>query len=264
MGTVRPRAPRRRSWFAALVAGALALSMGLISPAAGGPLTELLPNIEAQPAFGLDVIKSGGTKYLRFSTSTPNIGTGPLQMVPKKDDCNGDGDFENDRTAQQFTFFDMDADGVFTRGVDTQKEKRIAGCFFFHAAHNHWHFEDFANYRLTKLSDGKAVATRTKVGFCMLDSLRTHPELPGSPTSRYYDSCQPTGAQGISVGWEDLYSAQLEGQNFDLTGVADGKYCVRINIDPNNRLEEASDDDNRSARAVRLVGMNVTPLSRAC
>ncbi|MEX2274302.1 MAG: lysyl oxidase family protein [Actinomycetota bacterium] len=260
---MRLRSPRR-SWLAALLAGTLALSLESVSPAAGGDLTELLPNIAAQPAFSLDVVNSNGTRYLRFSTSTPNIGTGPLEMVPRKNDCDGDGDRKNDRSAMQWTFLDVDADGVFDRGIDVQWEKRLAGCFFFHAAHNHWHFEDFANYRLTRLSDGKAVATRTKVGFCMLDSLRTHPELPGSPSSRYYDSCQPTVHQGISVGWEDLYSAQLEGQNFDIDGVADGKYCVRINIDPNNHLEETSDDDNRSTKAVRLVGMSVTPLSRTC
>ena len=103
-----------------------------------------------------------------------------------ENDCDGDGDPLNDRKAFQRIFGDTDGDGVFTRGSDTVLSKRFAGCSIFHVAHDHWHFEEFARYRLVKPKTEDVVASSEKVSFCVRDSIRFDAAClvrPGSSTT---------------------------------------------------------------------------------
>ncbi len=165
-------------------------------------------------------VTPGMRRLIRFTVTTPNIGDAdvfvgnPLSHM----DPNGDGDF-------------ADQDGMF----------EYASC------HNHFHFQNYAVYRLIeRLPDGSdgRVWRAAKKGFCMLD---TDP----NPTSTYsneqpagdrnYYSCGTLtrpGFQGVSHGWADTYIWVLAGQYFVLDGgdgqdpVPPGLYTIEVTVNP--------------------------------
>src|SRR3989442_212226 len=83
-------------------------------------------------------------------------------------------------------------------GVDTASRTQLAGCEIFHAAHNHWHFEDYAQFQL-KDAAGTTVVQGTKTSFCLGDNVHSTPGLPGSPSTAYYRTCDQVTPQGISA-----------------------------------------------------------------
>ena len=48
----------------------------------------------------------------------------------------------------------------------------------------------------------------------------------------------------LPAGWGDTYYQSVAGQSFDLTGLANGHYQIRVTTDPNNRLLETSYANN--------------------
>jgi hypothetical protein len=253
-----------------LTGGSSSLVLGGTASAAGDDnvpqAVQLLPNVQALPAFNLRVQTSpGGRRALRLAAQIADAGVGPLEVYPVADDCNGNGDYTDDRSGYQRTFADLDGDGVFTRGVDTKQTSRFAGCFFFHPQHNHWHFEDWARYDLARLSDGVVVATGGKVSFCIADTDHVYPNIPGSPTGAYYGlTCGPDDTEGLSVGWSDVYTQDLPGQKIPITRVRNGDYCVVITADPDNLLVENDETDNLSYVPIRLQGTTVTVIGSSC
>jgi hypothetical protein len=227
---------------------------------------ELLPNLQAFPATDLTVqVSPGGRRALRLAAQVADAGIGPLEVYPIADDCNDNGDYTDDRSGYQRTFADMDGDGVFTRGVDVKQTSRFAGCFFFHPQHNHWHFEDWARYDLARLSDGVVVASGGKTSFCIADTDRAYPAIPGSPPLPYYGlTCRPDDTEGLSVGWSDTYSAGLAGQKIPVTRVPNGNYCLIVTADPDDLLVESDETDNRGTVPVRLQGPTVTVIGSSC
>ena len=233
-----------------------------VTPAAPG--SPLLPNLWTMAPLEFQITHEGGRRLLRVTNASVNVGLGPMELNPKKKDCNGDGDFENDRTAIQRVYEDGNGDGIFTRGVDTTVTTKVVGCFHFSRTHQHWHFKNFASYSLERLSDGVEVAAHDKIGFCLIDSQHPYPGIPGSPSENVYDTCQPDHFQGLSPGWADVYTAALPGQFVDVTSVPDGSYCFISHVDPGNKLAESSDADNTATQAIELTGDSVSPIAAAC
>ena len=91
-----------------------------------------------------------------------------------------------EKPAFQRVYQDSDGNGVFRRGVDTSFSEVQTGCIAYHPAHNHLHFQDFANYVLARVADGAVVASSYKVTFCIIDSRRFFTALLSSPGSGYY------------------------------------------------------------------------------
>ena len=244
----------------------MALSMGLSGggPVAAGEDAELLPNLHPRwPTSVWIDPQADETRLLRFTTEVLNKGVGPLELEPVAEDCDEDGDFDNDRLAYQHIYSDSNGDGYFTRGVDTRPPRAVqAGCSFFHPDHNHWHFEDFARYQLLGFNaDGSigdpVVPVSEKVSFCLVDSNRARRRLPGSPSSAHYSGfspdplvgCGPDDVMGISIGWADVYSSLLPGQSFTLPAdFSDGAYCLKVMIDPSNRLDETNERNSRKMK----------------
>ena len=161
-------------------------------------------------------VTPGLRRLIRFTVTTPNIGEAdvfvgsPLAHA----DPNGDGNYS-------------DGDGMFE----------------FATCHNHFHFQNYAVYRLIDATTGR-VWRSAKKGFCMLD---TDP----NPASTYsgeapagdnnYMSCGTLtrdGFQGVSHGWSDTYVFQLAGQYFILDGgdgqpvVPPGDYFIEVTVNP--------------------------------
>lgn len=225
----------------------------------------LLPNISTLQPTGLRTVRSdGGTRLLRFSNTIANVGAGPVELEPRKHDCDGDGNPANDREAIQRIYHDMDGVGVYRRSVDTSVQTRVAGCFEFSVAHGHWHFHDFADYQLVDIASGEAIVMNDKVGFCLLDTLHPYPGVPGSPSHRYYRGCRRNSVQGQSVGFADIYAWYFAGQWMDVTGTPNGDYCLVTTADPADQLLESDETDNAYRQQIRLTGSGVIPLTNAC
>ena len=156
-------------------------------------------------------ITPGEHKLLRFTVSTPNIGTADVNL----------GD-PNAHIAAN--------DGLY----------EYAPC------HRHFHFRHYTLYELIDPATG-TVWRAAKRGFCMID-IEKYQAFPGPANNdRNYLSCgaPPTatdpaivGNQGISLGWADTYVWKLGGQYFVLDGgdnqpvVPPGTYIIRITVNP--------------------------------
>jgi Lysyl oxidase len=271
------------------VAVPMLLALGLFAPSvstAGEP-EEMKPNLRVLRALCpsertlcngrnlvggyVNVVPIEGRRVLQFTTNVLNRGKGPLELGPKDDEpCAGS---EVDYRAVQRIYSDQDGDGVYDWAVSHQQPRdhvdpRIVdiegGCFKFHDQHNHWHFQDFADYALHRVNaQGNLVKTAAaradKVSFCMLDTSQASWQMAGQPGSPEYPggrcnesnpddpNWDPTKklVSGISVGWYDSYPYHLEGQSFDITEKPVGVYCLSMTLDPLDLLDEANRLDNR-------------------
>lgn len=150
----------------------------------------------------------GTRTLLKFNTTTPNIGAGDLFL----------GDPRNN------------------------PEMIYSDC------HQHYHFEDYADYRLFDMQ-GNLVARGHKQAFCLVDLWRP----PGSngPREPNFPDC---GFQGISAGWADVYHRDLDCQWIDVTGVPNGRYVLEVHINPARVIRE-SNYANNIARTEICIGV---------
>ena len=118
--------------------------------------------------------------------------------------------------------------------------------FVFAPCHGHYHFSDFADYRLVN-SAGEQVAVGLKSGFCLEDVSQWDPTVPA--VAKY--DCQN---QGIQRGWADVYSRNLPCQWVDITGVAPGIYMLEIEVNPVGRLPERTRTNNIARMSVVIDG----------
>lgn len=187
------------------------------------------------------IVQSGGRAFLRFSNAPTNIGDGPFEIW-------GEVAPDGRTIAHQRVYW---SDGGY--------EDRLAGEFVFdgHEGHNHFHFADFAGYRLRAVAAGLGVGpvlrVSEKVSFALLDVAAYDRSLPGAPPHPVYD--RPEGQdshQGVSIGWADVYGRELADQGIDVTGIPDGQYWLESEIDPNNRLLEKAHSNNVGRLLVEL------------
>jgi hypothetical protein len=251
---------------------AAALALTLTVGCGGADLTAaaappLLPDLVVHGPHDVSLdVAPDGRRWLRFEVDVVNEGPGPVEMEPVPgQDCDGDGDPENDRQLVQLLYGDGDGDGRFDRSHDTVEERLAAGCSHFHAGHNHWHADAFASYRLTVPGGGRTVACNEKVTFCLHD-VRLVGAGPGVPPAEHYQDCSSDASQGLSVGWSDDYYAQLDGQALDVTGVADGDYCLIAIANAAGLIAERDTRNNPAMVSVRLTGerVAVTPAGPDC
>src|SRR5918999_6007234 len=109
-----------------------------VRPSVARPLRgDVLPDLRVRRSDTVEVATGGGRRELLFSTEVENVGRGPLELVPTREDCDRNGNVRDDRTAYQ-SIRDR-------RGGERHVR---AGCVMHHPAHGHWHFEGFAHYAL--------------------------------------------------------------------------------------------------------------------
>ena len=239
--------------------------------AAGSPGGDaLLPDLIVEPPedIVLQSVPGSKTTFLRFSHTTSNVGKGPLEIYPDLDaeDCNDRGD--RALVAYQRIYEDTNGSGNFQRGVDIDSTEQTVGCMIFHDIHNHYHFEDFAQYELYRVKSGVLKETSDKVSFCVVDILNTHPGPDAAPDPYYQfgDCLTDSGIHGISVGWADIYGSGTPGQEFDLTDVKNpGRFCLVARTDPADRLDEIAtggEDNNVQTVQIRVNKKNATDFGK--
>jgi len=109
-------------------------------------------------------------------------------------------------------------------------------------SHGHVHFKSFAHAELLNQS-GTVVAAGRKFGFCILDSECPQPKFGCS-------------FQGLTAGCADGYHFSLPCQYIDLTdttGVTPGTYTLRVELDPDDEILEANEDNNAVEAMVQII-----------
>jgi hypothetical protein len=209
-------------------------------------LTHVFPN---RPILGFDQPTGTfvfGPPVLRFDTWSQNLGTVALDLI-SDDPAN----VENPTVSQCVAWTG-----------DVCRERRQVGGFELHAAHNHFHFNEFARYELRALlpdgtpdySAAGLLDISEKVSFCLIDSTQVRPDARPVPV---YVGCTPT-REGISAGWADIYGASLAGQELSPAGgLVDGRYALVISMDYGDRLYE-SDNGNNVVEATVEVSNGAT------
>ena len=95
---------------------------------AGVAASTLRPDIVPTPTSEVVIRLEDGHKRLYLSFETENAGSGPLEVQPVQEDCDGNGDTTDDRAVVQDIYGDTDGSGAYTPEVDTIVSTRVVGC----------------------------------------------------------------------------------------------------------------------------------------
>jgi hypothetical protein len=118
--------------------------------------------------------------------------------------------------------------------------------FVYAPCHGHYHFEQFAEYRLLDASSS-LVRSGRKMAFCLEDTQRWDPSA--NPNRRFH-----CGSQGLQAGWADVYDPSVPCQWIDITGLPGGSYILEMVIDPGNYIPEANENNNATRVSVQIPG----------
>jgi hypothetical protein len=203
------------------------------------------PDLRSLPAWGMQVSEDGN--YLEFAATVWNAGTSPLVV----DGFRRDG--EKIMDAYQY-FFDKDLNQVGYQKIGTME-------WDARPSHQHWHFEDFARYRLLT-ADLTQARRSQKEAFCLANTDAVDYTVPGADWNP--DGTDLSTACGeedslsvrevLSSGSGDTYSQIRAGQSFDLRGLANGTYYISVEANPFNRLVELDKTNNVSLRKIVIGG----------
>ncbi|QXE37165.1 protein-lysine 6-oxidase [Streptomyces sp. GMY02] len=210
------------------------------------------PDLRALPAWDISVTDGEdgdipGKDYLAFSANVWNAGPAPLVVdgfrTPGKDL--------------------MDAYQYFYDAKGTQVGYSPAGTMEWDArvGHEHWHFTDFASYRLLR-ADQKEIVRSEKEAFCLANTdaidytvknANWHPNNTDLSTACGTESAISV-REVLDVGSGDTYTQYRPGQSFDITDLPNGTYYIEVIANPENRLYETSLTNNVALREVVLSG----------
>ena len=134
----------------------------------------------------------------------------------------------------------MDAYQYFFDADGNQTGYEQVGEMDWHAAnHQHWHFDDFARYRLLKADKTNAVRS-TKESFCLANTDAVDYTVPGADwrpeNTDLSSACGGRDAlslrEVLSSGSGDTYAQYRAGQSFNLEGLPNGRYYVAVEANP--------------------------------
>jgi hypothetical protein len=256
---------RRRALLAASVLALAALSTAAdAGPTHAGVNPDArLPDLAVLPPSDLQiVVRDSGRRVLRFTSVVVNVGRGPFQVAgyDPKDGEAGRRDILSVR--QQI----LEADGSFSNHSTT------ATMFWSGDGHDHWHVTDIQVARLESLEAVPLDGSYKKTGFCFFDSYRYTSTRPAFyTTSRSVCQTGATGRvrMGVSVRWGDIYPSTIAYQWVDITGVANGRYKLKVFADagtdeaPGGTFIESDDTNNMGWVKIRIEGRDVTILRRS-
>lgn len=211
------------------------------------PSSSVIPNLAALPAWGVYAMHRRGRDYLRFGATVWNGGPSPMIV---------EGYREPDSDV-------MDGWQYFTDALGNVVGKAEVGQLEYDArpGHEHWHFEQFADYALTDATQTEVVRSE-KVSFCLAPTDPIDLLLPTAErvpyTTGFFSACGEPGSlwvrETLPVGWGDTYYQYLPGQSFDITDLPNGKYFIRVQVNPLGALYDATGADDTSYRRVLLRG----------
>lgn len=219
---------------------------------AGVPANVPKPDLRSLPAWDIAITDGedgdvAGKDYLAFSANVWNAGPAPLVVdgfrQPGKDLMD----------AYQY-FYDANGKQVgYTPTGTMEWDPRIG--------HEHWHFTDFASYRLLSADQTKEVRSG-KEAFCLANTdaidytvknANWHPFNTDLSTACGQKSSLSV-REVLDVGSGDTYTQYRPGQSFDVTGLPNGTYYIQVIANPAKRLQETNLKNNVALRKVILGG----------
>jgi hypothetical protein len=211
------------------------------------PSSDVVPDMAALPAWGVHAMHRRGHDYLTFGSTVWNGGPSPMIVEgyrqPDSDVMDG------------WQYFTDELGNVVGKAEVGQLE------YDSRTGHEHWHFEQFANYALMDGTKTEVVRS-DKVSFCLAPTDPIDLLLPTAEwvpySTGFYSACGEPGSlwvrETLPVGWGDTYYQYLPGQSFDITDLPNGKYFVRVQVNPLGELYDATSANDTSYRRVRLRG----------
>ncbi|WP_405870893.1 lysyl oxidase family protein [Streptomyces zaomyceticus] len=209
------------------------------------------PDLRSLPAYGITISDGGqdvpGKDYLAFSANVWNAG--PAQLVV--DGFRSPGKATMD--AYQY-FYDANGKQVGYTPTGTMEWDPRPG-------HVHWHFTDFASYRLLK-ADKKEAVRSGKEAFCLANTDAVDYTVKNANWHPYNTDLSTACGQEnsisvrevLDVGSGDTYTQDLPGQSFDITDVPNGTYYIQVLANPAKQLKETNLDNNSALRKIVLGG----------
>jgi len=226
-----------------------------------GAVTALYPDLKTVPPRDLrfdrtDVSADGSGELhnvLRFSNTVWNAGQGKLSLRALIDPKTLSG------PAIQRVY---NTDGTFS--------SYTVGSMYYHAVHQHYHYDNWGRYELWTKADydawvasgrsqGQPKKLGTKTTSCVEDE-EFIDTLPATPWPAVYTGagCLPDSQnvinEGLSPGWGDTYDYYRFEQWIDLDQLpiascgflCDGQYVLRSIADPLNKIYESPDRSDSS------------------
>ncbi len=197
---------------------------------AGVPANVPKPDLRSLPAWGIAITDGEdgdvpGKDYLAFSANVWNAGPAPLVVdgfrSPGKDLMD----------AYQY-FYDAKGKQVGYTPTGTMQWDPREG-------HEHWHFTDFASYRLLSADQTKQVRSG-KEAFCLANTdaidytvknANWHPNNTDLSTA-CGEQNSISVREVLDVGSGDTYTQYRPGQSFDITGLPNGTYYIQVIANP--------------------------------
>ncbi len=253
----------------------------------GSQICDLLPDLQVSEDLLLEVNNNPEEPgLLAVSVSTPNIGYGPLRILPTDSFVCGidtiympgglsacpDGSFPSQIIKQR----------VYQKaGTQMQYYDRFAGTMTYHPTHNHMHVDDWGTYSIREEVPGTdplswpIIAGGAKLGFCLMDfgSCDTYTgycrgsngEVMGSANIPNYGlgggtyTCGST-SQGITTGWTDIYYHFLDEMQIEIPeGTCNGSYFLVVDVDPLNHFLEIDETNNATVVPITLNQQSIAP-----
>lgn len=241
-----PEVHHRETADAAILASTEVAHELAAAPSADGPALDTLPDLSALPAYRVRATHEGGRDMLAFAANTWNRGPAPLVV-------------EGYRIPGTEL---MDANQIFYRDGAPVTSAPIGQMLFHHGVgHDHWHFTDFTRYELTN-SRKRVVATSGKQSWCVAPTDAIDLNVPGAlwrpQSTSLASACGDIDAQWLRqvlpVGWGDTYVQTVAGQAIDITELPNGRYHIKVTVNPEGTLHERRTSNNVSYRLVILGG----------
>ncbi|MFJ3667809.1 lysyl oxidase family protein [Streptomyces sp. NPDC090106] len=218
----------------------------------GVPANTPLPDLRSLPAWDIAITDgedgdAAGKDYLAFSANVWNAGPAPLVVDGFRKPGAGLMD------AYQY-FYDAHGKQIGYAPTGTMEwDPRIG--------HEHWHFTDFASYRLLG-ADKKDIVKSGKEAFCLANTDAVDYTVKNANFKPYNtDLSTACGQQNslsvrevLDVGSGDTYTQYRPGQSFDVTDLPNGTYYIEVIANPAKRLKETDLGNNVALRKVVLGG----------
>ena len=241
----------------------------------GSENCELLPDLVILASFTDDQIieypfdDSYYPGQLRFASTIANIGFGPLEVVGtdewicgekvvSKEQICEDGTKARHRLRQK----------IYSKSGDSLISKLVnAGTLYFDdkPGHDHYHVDDWVEFRLIKKNNNEITSKGKKVSFCLYDTgacfknddicrvngISYSENMPNYGLGSYA-TCGYT-EQGISVGGYNTYGLFYKGQYLQLPkDLEAGNYWLEIEVDPTHRYTESNTKNNVYRKEIYL------------
>lgn len=204
------------------------------------------PDLVALAPFNLFLNTAEGGEQLEFAANVWNRGPGPMVVEgyrrPGRD------------VLDAYQYF-------YDRGA--RVGKRLVGELEYDSrdGHQHWHFTDFAQYRILDESGTNALRSG-KEAFCLAPTdpidltVRGAVFRPGEVGLG--TACGWSASiwirEVLPVGWGDTYYQGLPGQSFDISGLPNGTYFLEVKANPDGRLQESSTSNNTALTRFVIKG----------